>query len=88
MMVRIAKDAPPGDYEKARAMMAETAKQRRLVWYYRLAKDVIATLGHEAGTYWLRVHRAALKRNLAAVQREWNEEKRRLRPADSAEETK
>ena len=54
--------------------------QKRLVWYYRLTRDVIATLGHEAGTYWLRLHHDAIKQNLAAVQREWNDEKRGLRP--------
>jgi hypothetical protein len=65
--------------------MAQTAYEKRLVWAARLLKDVIATLGMDAATVWWRNHHAAIKQNLAAVQREWNEEKRRLRPSKESD---
>ena len=60
--------------------MSDTPYQKRLIWAGRLLHDVMATLGSDAGVVWWREHHDAIKRNLAAVQREWNDEKRGLRP--------
>jgi hypothetical protein len=64
--------------------MMATTYERRLVWAASLLRDVMATLGRDAGVAWWRDHRDGIKRNLAAVQREWNEEKRNLRVASDA----
>lgn len=65
--------------------MKDITYQKRLIWAERLLADVIATLGSDAGVVWWRNHRDAIKRNLAAVQREWNDEKRALRPREDVQ---
>jgi hypothetical protein len=62
--------------------MTDIAYQKRLLWAARLIRDVMTTLGSDAGLIWCRHHHAAMKKNLAAVQRQWNDEKRALRPKE------
>lgn len=61
--------------------MDDRAYRKRLIWFAALVRDVMATLGSDAGRVWLGRHHSAIRENLATVQREWNDEKRNLRPA-------
>lgn len=61
-------------------------RERYLLWYERLVREVMATLPAPVAVAWLNAHREMARTSMAAVQREWNAEKSRLRAAGEGED--